>query len=174
MENPDLERIDLEQAERGIALMKSLLGQASTFSAEAQGCDTTGTVTVSIGRDGLPDTIAIGEEWRRSVGAEGLAAAVEEAFRHAAEAGSARCMDEMGEARWMDNFAAAIAYANGDGPAPVIEPGPPHSGRLPGMLDLPESLPPLEDFDDSTSKAGSNNGRPRPRPRVRVRPLAGS
>src|SRR5688572_4616674 len=140
VENADLTRSELEQAERGIALMKSLLGQVPTFSSEAQGSDPTGTVTVSIGRDGLPDTIAIGEQWRRNVGAEGLAAAVEEAFRHAAEAGSARSLAELGEARWIENFAAAIAYANGDGPAPVIEPGPPRSGRLPGPVDLPESL----------------------------------
>jgi hypothetical protein len=52
----------------------------------SEATDATGTVRVVVAPDGLPESITVGEDWRRTVGSEGFAAAVTEACRNAAAA----------------------------------------------------------------------------------------
>ena len=117
--------------------------QPATGAAE----DRTGTVRVTFDDEGVPTAIEVGEGWRRAVGSEGLAAAVEEASRGAAAAaptGSAQLrLDQL------------RAYVDGDDPA--LPPGVPadDGGMFRPAAGVPRYLPDLVDQIRATLRSFS-------------------
>jgi hypothetical protein len=86
--------------------------------------DATGTVRVVVATDGLPESIEIGEDWRRTVGSEGLAAAVSEACKNAVFASAEGDATPVAEPVETDREAVLeradqiVAYVEGAGPLP--------------------------------------------------------
>ena len=74
----------IERAQRGLPALRRLLDEArAELPGRVWSADTTGTVRVALGEDGLPEAFAVATNWRGAVGVEGFAAAVTQACRTA-------------------------------------------------------------------------------------------
>jgi hypothetical protein len=74
----------IERAQRGLPALRRLLDEArAELPGRVWSADSTGTVRVALGEDGLPEAFAVATNWRSTVGVEGFAAAVTQACRNA-------------------------------------------------------------------------------------------
>src|SRR5262249_23720829 len=100
---------------RGSLREEATAGVWAALPERVEATDSSGTVHVSLGPDGLPVSMHVGPGWRRGVGPEGLGSAVAEACRSATAeriAAWARMLEERG---WPDAFERPHPEVGDDG-----------------------------------------------------------
>jgi len=101
----------LDRTQRALSVLNDLVGQMGTVAPQrVTGTDPAGAVEVVLGRDGLPETIGVRPDWRRTVGAAGFAEAVTAACRSAATGRAAGWQDGLERG----DFAARLDRALAD------------------------------------------------------------
>ena len=112
-----------ERLGRALPALQELVDESRTRGAEPVSCtDATGTVHVALAADGLPDSIRVGEDWRRAVGAAGLAAAVTEACHRGEADRSERVAAALHGRRWPERAVGIFTYIAGNGAPPLTSP----------------------------------------------------
>jgi hypothetical protein len=138
MSNPE-EQAYFDRLERGTSALRALTAELPS-PAGTIGTDSSGSVGVALGADGLPERIDLDDGWRSTVGAEGLAAAVTAACRGAVQARSHALSTAADQSGYIDRATAVFAYMSGRGPEP------PDLPRSSGSPTGPASMPDLSDI----------------------------
>jgi hypothetical protein len=115
---------EIARFQQGMWALNSLLSGAPVVHASTgerrEATDTSGAVRVVVAPNGLPESIELDDDWRRLVGAEGLAGAVEEACHNALTTGDEEPAPAGDRATRIDEV---LAFVEGTGELPPGVPG---------------------------------------------------
>jgi hypothetical protein len=116
----DLTR-DLEQIHRDISHLQAVITGVQPYApACAGGTDATGAVRVTLGTDGLADSVSVTSDWQRRLPPEALGDAVVEAHLAAAQQRMAAWMETLEERGWP----ARLDQPSPEAPLPPPPPQP--------------------------------------------------
>jgi hypothetical protein len=149
-----------ERARRGLPALHRLLDEArAAMPGPVWSADSTGTVRVTLGEDGLPEAFAVAANWRSVVGVDGFAAAVTQACHNAVTG-----VDESGATTQVTpsvrDLLSMLEYLGGAGePPPGIALGrvtpPERRAAAPPSTDRPMWTAPMLDELFATAQAMS-------------------
>jgi hypothetical protein len=135
-----------------IPVIYALAADTATIDEETTATDETGTVRVVFAADGLPQLIQVGADWRRTVGGDGLAAAVTTACARAGRSYDAKIGDATDGSGWVARFNEVVRYIASIGPPPpgLVAPPP-----LPETPDVSMSMARLHALEEVSAALGS-------------------
>ena len=126
------------------------LASAAPEPGRVTATDATGTIRVGIAPDGLPETIEIGPEWRRTIGAHGLGAAVTEACQNGQTRQSEQFAQTMTDSGWVRRFTEVLDFLTGAGPPPPdLVTGPPPAAPAAMLQESTWVMEQLAEISDS-------------------------
>ncbi|WP_345629640.1 hypothetical protein [Rugosimonospora acidiphila] len=116
----------VERAQAGLPALRRLIDDArASVPSPFHGADSTDTIRVSLGEDGLPQAFTVAANWRSALGVDGFAPAVDEACRNAALA-SFEVAGTADVTRSVEQIRSVMEYLEGSaGPPPGIPMRPP-------------------------------------------------
>jgi hypothetical protein len=164
-------RRDMAQLGRYASELQQLLSDVDQAApARSQGTDRSGMVAVAVGRDGLPEAIAVHVRWRERLPAGSLATAITEAGRAALRERGAQWSQTLERSGWPARLDRLDTDADLAGPE--ADPPPvPAAFRRPGDTARPRPLDVLAEeairgYDTAASVAARARSAPPPQGRA--------
>jgi hypothetical protein len=144
---------DLAELQRRAAALERLLEAAQASAPQVEGSDSTGTLTATIGADGLPASLKVEHGWQRRIMPERFGSAVVEAFAAASANRMSVWGQALAEGSWLstvDNVRREI-----EGPPTPVATAPPRTPPAAGARPLNDlindTLAAFEHIDETTA-----------------------
>jgi|SRR5579875_77914 len=141
---------DLEQLRRYGSGLQDLMSELQQLAPErSEGADSTGSVRVTLGPDGTPETIRVSPYWREKLQPAGIADAVNGACQAAMQKRGAEWAETMDRVHWRERLEALDAGPAGGSSAGEGAP----AGQVPAGFRRETPAAPAVNFEDVDPEA---------------------